>query len=161
MALPKRNRGIRPIAVGETLRRSISSCAMDHVSKSAAEWFNPSQLGIATSNGTESIVHAVRRVHEHHGNNSEYAILSGDLSNGFNLVNRKAFLKGVQEHFPALLARTVYCYGDDAPYLWSGEDVIRSVTGVQQDDPLVPLLFALALHPMAVELKERLQDSVE
>ena len=92
MALPKRNRGIRPIAVGETLRRSISSCAMDHVSKSAAEWFNPSQLGIATSNGTESIVHAVRRVHEHHGNNSEYAILSGDLSNGFNLV--KPFSRG-------------------------------------------------------------------
>ena len=76
---------------------------MDHVSKSAAEWFNPLQLGIATSNGTESIVHAVRRVHQHHGNNSEYAMLSV-LSNAYNLVNRKAFLKGVREHFPALLA---------------------------------------------------------
>ena len=86
-------------------------------------------------------------------------MLSVDLSNAFNLVNRKAFLKGVQEHFPALLAWTAYCYGDDAPYLWSGEDVIRSVTGVQQGDPLGPLLFAVALHPMAVELKERLQDT--
>ena len=145
MALPKRNGGIRPIAVGETLRRLIS-CAMDHVSKRAAGWFNPLQLGIATSNGTKSIVHAVRRVHQHHGNNSEYAMLSVDLSNAFNLVNRKAFLKGAQEHFPALLVWTVYCHGDDAPYLWSGEDVIRSVTGVQQGDPLGPLLFAL--HPV-------------
>ena len=107
MALPKRNGGIRPIAVGETLRRLISSCAMNHVSKSAAEWFNPLQLGIATSNGTESIVHAVRRAHQHHGNNSEYAMLLVELSNAFNLVNRKAFLKGVQEHSPALLAWTV------------------------------------------------------
>ena len=32
-ALQKRNGGIRPIAVGETLRRLISSCAMNHISK--------------------------------------------------------------------------------------------------------------------------------
>ena len=120
MALPKRNGGIRPIAMGETLRRLISSCAIDHDSKFAAECFNPLQLGIATGNGTESIVHAVRSVHQHHGNNSEYVMLSVDLSNAFNLVDRKAFLKGVQEHFSAHLAWTVYCYGDDAPYLWSG-----------------------------------------
>ena len=106
-ALAKRNGGIRPTAVGETLRGFISSSAMDQVSKSAAKCFNPLQLGIATSNGTESIVHAVRRLHQHHGNNSEYAILSVDLSNAFNPVNRKAFLQGVQEHFPALSAWTV------------------------------------------------------
>ena len=50
-------------------------------------------------------------------------------------------------------------YGSDAPYLWSGEDVLRSTTGVQQGDPLCPRLSAVALHPMAVELKQRLQDT--
>ena len=59
-------------------------------------------------------------------------MLSVDLSNAFNLVNRKALLKGVEEHFPVLLAWTVYCYGSDASYRWSGEDFIRCVTGVEQ-----------------------------
>lgn len=92
MALPKRNGSVRPIAVGETLRRVISSPAMDHVSKSAEKWFNPLRFGIDTRNGTVSVVHAVRRVHQHRGNNSEYAMLCVDLSNELNIVNRKAFL---------------------------------------------------------------------
>ena len=81
MAILKRTAVILPIAMGEKLRRLISGCAMDHVSKSAADWFNPLQLGIATSNGTESMVHAVRRVLQHQGNVSEHEMLSLDLSN--------------------------------------------------------------------------------
>ena len=69
-ALQKRNGGIRPIAVGETLRRIISSCAMNHISKTAANWVHPLQFGIATRNGTEAVVHAVRKVMQHHSSNS-------------------------------------------------------------------------------------------
>ena len=94
--------------VGETLRRSISSCAMNHISKTAANWFHPLRFGIATRNGTEAVVHAVNKVMLHHGSNSEYRLLSVDLTNAFNLVSRNAFLKGVKDHFPSLLARTSY-----------------------------------------------------
>ena len=99
----------------------------------------------------EAVVHAVRKVMQHHGSNSEYGFLSVDLTNAFNLVSRKAFLKGVKDHFPSLLAWKSYCYGGEAPFLWSGEDSIRSVRGVQQGDPLGPLLFA--------DLRKRLQES--
>ena len=158
-ALQKRNGGIRPIAVGETLRRLISSCAMNHISKTAANWFHPLQFGIATINGTEAVVHAVRKVTQHHGSNSEYGLLSVDLTNAFNLVSRNAFLNGVKHHFPSLLTWTSYCYGGEASFLRSGEDSIRSVRGVQQEDPLGPLLFAIALQPIAADLRKRLQES--
>lgn len=92
------------------------------------------------SNETEWIVRSIRRVQQHHGKSSEHATLSVEISNAFNFVNRKAFLKGVQEHFLVLLAWTIYCYGLDAPYLWSGEDVTRSVTGVRKGSSLGPIL---------------------
>ena len=96
---------------------------------------------------------------QHHGSNSEYGLLSVDLANAFNLVSWNAVLKGVKDHFPSLLAWTSYCYGGEAPFLWSGEDYIRSVSGVQQGDPLGPLLFAIALQPIAADLRKRLQES--
>ena len=77
---------------------------MIHISKTGANWFLPLQLGIATRNGPEAVVHAVRKVMQHHGSNSEYGLLSVDLTNAFNLVSRNAFLKGVKDHFPSLLA---------------------------------------------------------
>ena len=122
---------------------------MNHISKTAANWFHPQQFGIATRNGTEAVLHTVRKVMQHHGSNSEYGLLSVDLTNAFNLVSRNAFLKGVKDHCPSLLAWTSYCFGGEAPFLWSGEDSIRSVRGVQQGDPLGPLLFAIALQPIA------------
>ena len=158
-ALQKRNGGIRPITAGETLRRLITSRAMNHISKTAANWFHPLQFGIATRNGTEAVVHAVRKVMQHDGSNSEYGLLSVDLTNAFNLVSRNAFLKGLKDHLPSLLACTSYCCDGEAPFLWRGEDSIWSVRGVQQGDPLGPLLFAIALPPIAADLRKRLQES--
>ena len=105
------------------------------------------------------MVHAVRKVMQHHGSNPEYGLLSVDLTNAFNLVSRNAFLKGLKDHFPSLLAWTSYCCDGEAPFLWSGEDSIRSVRGVQQGDPLGPLLFAFALQPIAADCRKRLQES--
>ena len=158
-ALQKRNGGIRPIAEGETPRRFIIGCAMNHISKTAASWVHPLQFGIATRNGTEAVVHAVRKVMRHHGSNSEYGLLSVDITNAFNLVSRNAFLKDIKDHFPSLLAWTSCCYGGEAPLLWSGEDSIRSVRGVQQGDPLGPLLFAITPQPIAAGSRKRRQES--
>ncbi len=53
-----------------------------------------------------------------------------------------------------------YCYGDTAnPHLWlaSGKFPLRSVTGVQQGDPLGPFLFSLALHPIILRTKSLIE----
>ena len=53
-----------------------------------------------------------------------------DLSNAFNLVSRNTFLREGQDNFPSLLPWVSRCYNGDAPYLWTGEHVLRSVVGV-------------------------------
>ena len=51
-----------------------------------------------------------------------------------------------------------YWYNGDAPYLWTGEQFLRSVTGVQQGDPLGISLFAVALQPQALQLKKLVES---
>ena len=68
-----------------------------------------------------------------------------DLRNAFNLVSRQAVLNAVNLHFPELLSWSTWCYGQ-YPILWHTLGSITSESGVQQGDPLGPLLFCLVLH---------------
>ena len=71
-------------------------------------------------------------------------------------MSRNAFLRVVQDHFPSLLAWNTYCHGGEAPSIWNGDHVLRSVTGVQNWDSLGPFLFAIALRIAVRELQNSL-----
>ena len=60
MALPKENGGIRPIAVGEVLRRITGKCLCAAVREEARAFFPPAQLGVACPSGVDAAVHAAR-----------------------------------------------------------------------------------------------------
>ena len=61
IALNKKSGGIRPIAVGFTLRRLTSKCANAHVSSRLETFFRSIQLGVGTPGGCEAAVHSARR----------------------------------------------------------------------------------------------------
>ena len=94
-ALLKPDGTIRPISVGETLRRLVSSILLLRVAKKAKEFLQPFQFGVATKGGAEAILYAARRLKEHFGSCGVYALLKLDLKNAFNLVCRAAFIKQV------------------------------------------------------------------
>ena len=54
---PVRN-DIRPIAVGEVLRRLTSKCLCAIVKSKASEFFNPYQYGVVCPSGVEKIIHS-------------------------------------------------------------------------------------------------------
>lgn len=60
--LRKSDNGIRPIAVGETFRRLVSSMQMKRVELRERELLQPLQGGVATPGECEAIVHAARHV---------------------------------------------------------------------------------------------------
>ena len=80
-----------------------------------------------------------------------------DFTNAFNCVNRQAFLEQCRHHFPGLSRWAEWCYAQPSK-LFFGPETISSENGVQQGDPIGPLLFALALQPILLELKNGHSD---
>ncbi|XP_026391877.1 uncharacterized protein LOC113287356 isoform X2 [Papaver somniferum] len=70
-----------------------------------------------------------------------------DFSNAFNLVDRSNIIKEVRAHCPSISHWVEFCYAKPAK-LYYLKSVRSSAKGVQHGDPLDPLLFALALHPL-------------
>src|SRR5688572_9047112 len=135
-------RGLRPIAVGLTLRRLVAKMANKHAQAACAPLLQPSQLGVGTKGGCEALIHATRLFLSNL--TEEKAFVKLDFANAFNSVRRDAVLEAVARHRPDLVAFTNAAYGSPS-LLWAGDSLLLSAEGVQQGDPLGSLLFCLAL----------------
>ena len=136
---------IRPIAVGESLRRLVGKCLCAAVKTKAAEFFKPFQFGVACSFGAEKIAHGLRACIENHWLDVDFVVLKVDMKNAFNMVSRQALLSECSTHFPELLPCASWCYSQH-PILWHPLGRLHSEQGVQQGDPLGPLFFSLVLN---------------
>ncbi len=152
-ASKKKGGGLRPIAVGEVLRRLTSKCISRSVQAEAFRALTPLQVGVGVPAGCEAIVHAVNSLLEdpniHPG--GKWTLLL-DFRNAFNSVNREKMFEEVRARIPSLSAWLECCYGAQ-PLLHFDNHTILSCSGVQQGDPLGPLGFALALHPIVEKIK--------
>ena len=144
---------IRPIAVGEVLRRLVGKCLCAALRVKAASFFEPYQFGVACPRGAERIIHGLRACVEEHWLEEDFGVLKVDMKNAFNQVSRRALLSECAEHFPELLPWVGWCYGQH-PYLWHTLGCLTSESGVQQGDPLGPLLFSLVLNVLVKTISE-------
>jgi hypothetical protein len=114
-------------------------------------FLNPLQLGFGTKYGAEAGAHSARN-YLSYCYSSVKAFLKINFFNAFNTISRTAVLYRASELIPAFLPYLTQCYF--GPTILSfGDKIILSETGVQQGDPLGPVLFCLALHPVMKSLK--------
>ena len=142
---------IRPIAVGEALRRLTGKCLCAALRSKMASFFEPYQFGVAFPCGAEKIAHGLRTCIEQHWSENDFGVLKVDMTNAFNLVSRQAILSECAKHFPELLPWVSWCYGQH-PLLWHHLGCLTSESGVQQGDPLGPLLFSLVLNILVMKV---------
>eukprot|EP00731_Ephydatia_muelleri_P032786 Em0024g330a len=103
---------LRPIAVGESLRRLTGKCICTLVKDKASDLFQPLQLGVACSSGSEKIIHGLRKSIEDHWMEEDFVVFKIDIQNAFNLVSIQAVLDECDTSFPELLPWVTWCYGD-------------------------------------------------
>ena len=143
-ALVKKLGGIRPIAVGEVLRRPISRLCCWAVRSELPDIFLPyGQIGVRVPEGLDAAVHALSSYITTHGSDPSLCCLKIDMSNAFNECHRSSFLRRLHCDFPSLYGWSQWCYHCKG-FLRFGDAWIKSSAGVQQGDPLGPLFFSLA-----------------
>ena len=86
----KKDGGIRPIAVGNLLRRLVGKCCAARVQEKAAALFSPHQLGVGVRNGCEASVHTVR---EALAADPSLWVLQCDFINAFNQTKQTGSLR--------------------------------------------------------------------
>lgn len=112
------------------------------------------QFGVGMPVGGENILHVVNGLLELKGHSDKMSMLLIDLSNAFNIVYRSHLIKEVRLHCPGISRWVEFCYARPAR-LYYDQHILSSVLGVQQGDPLGPLLFALTLHPLVKSIASR------
>ena len=88
-ALRKKDGGVRPIAIGNTLRRLISKVAVRGCAETCNNLLRPNQLGFGVRLGADAAVHATRSFIESHCNNT--VLLKIDFANAFNSIYHEKF----------------------------------------------------------------------
>ena len=150
IALNKKGGGLRPIAVGCTLRRLVAKCAGACVKEAVGALLAPHQLGFGIPLGVEAAVHASHIFL--HNLRPRHLILKLDFRNAFNCLRRDKMIAAVEQLAPELLPLVTCAYSTPS-FLFFGEDIIPFSEGVQQGDPLDPLPFCLAIHNLVQQLQ--------
>ncbi len=108
-ALSKKDGDIRPVAVGETVRRLASKCLCAVVKDELSEYLKPLQVGVACPLGAEAVVRVLSQYTQRHAGSDDKLVLSIDFANAFNTVNREHFLRACTEHAPAAAKWSWWC----------------------------------------------------
>ena len=157
-ALEKKGGGLRPIAIGDIHRRLVGNALCKTVQDSAQNYFWPLQVSVACSQGTECAVHVVNQWQHRNKSTPNRVIFKLDFANAFNTVNRATALSELRQQFPQLARWAQWLYGHHS-HLVFGDRLLKSASGVQQGDPLCPLLFACAIHPLVQRLARGFRDA--
>jgi hypothetical protein len=109
--LLKPNGGIRPIAVGLTLRRLVSKIAVAAVLPAISEYLQPHQVGVGVRGGAEGLVHALNRLVAHQQDSPDLAVVSLDFQIAFSTVDHNRMLGEVALHCPSIWQYVATTYG--------------------------------------------------
>ena len=100
----KEKGNVRPIAVGEVLRRLIAKCIAQEASSEAVELFSFRQLGVAVKWGAESIVNETKQLFQKSLKNEKSRLLQLkiNLKPAFDSISRSRVLDATRTFISAL-----------------------------------------------------------
>ena len=143
--------GVRPIGVGEVVRRIISKSILSVIKPEIQAVVGSLQLCVGQKSGNEAAVHALSDIFDEEATDG---VLLVDASNAFNCLNRKAALVNINNLCPALGTVLINTYRSE-PNLFIDGECILSREGTTQGDPLAMAMYAMATLPMIQHLQQK------
>jgi len=121
-----KNPGLRPIGVGEVLRRIAGKVVMQIVKNDVTKAAGCLQTCAGQEAGSEASIHAMNEIFNE---NDTEAVLPVDAENAFNSINRKTLLHNIEFICPSI-ARFIYnCYIIPARLFIVGGKELKSLEG--------------------------------
>ena len=148
--LTKKEGRVRPIAVGCTLHRLVAKVAGSKVRDEMIDLLAPRQLEYGVRGGAEAARYMQQGFYVQ--DLEQKCVLKLNFRNAFNSLRRDKMLQTVKSFAPNLLPLVHSAYSSPLLLFWDDKS-IQSAEGVQQGDPLGPLLFCLTIHPLISKLK--------
>ena len=144
--------GVRPVGVGETLRRIIGKCIIQVLRQDIQVAGGMLQTCTGVEAGIEAAIHAMQNTF---GKYWCEAVLLVDADNAFNRLNRKVALHNIHRTCSPLFKYLNNSYNTRAKlYLLDGSFML-SEEGVTQGDNLAMAMYALSTKPLIDRLKEQ------
>ena len=88
-----------------------------------------------------------------HQHSEDKLVAKIDFRNAFNSIRRDIILSQVKEHTPSIYKMIWQSYSSQSYLYFGDKDLLYSMEGVQQGDPLGPLLFSLGIRQLMKSCK--------
>lgn len=145
-----KNPGLRPIGVGEVLRRIIGKAVMYASKNDVIESCSKIQMCSGHESGCEAAIHAMK---DAYSSEEAECVLLVDAANAFNSLNRSATLHNTKIICPILATYINNCYIKPARLFVIGGTELSSREGTTQGDPLGMAIYAIGLTPLLDRMK--------
>ena len=141
--------GVRPIGIGETIRRIIGKAILATIGQNIIDAAGPLQLCVGQQAGCEAAVHAMSSLYD---SQTTEAILLVDANNAFNSLNREVALRNIQHLCPSLSVVLINNYREDIDLFVDGATLL-STEGTTQGDPLAMAMYGIGILPLIKKLQ--------
>ena len=152
------NPGVRPIGIGEILRRIVGKVVVENIREDIIEAAGPLQTCAGLKSGIEASVHAMRKIFE---KDDTEAVLLVDAENAFNNFSRKAALHNIKELCPPFHRYLSNTYQIPANMIVNDQvktETITSEEGSTQGDVAAMGMYAIGTRPL-IDILQRETDS--
>ena len=136
--------GVRPIGVGEVLRRRVGRFIARCVSADLKHLGSNIQFCLGQKCGIEHATHTLR---EEFDADESCSILLIDASNAFNLLNQKLALENIETICPSFVTALRNSSSEPSDLFVNGTK-LKSGEGVTQGDPLSMAMYGIAILPL-------------
>ena len=159
-ALSKKDGGIGGIATGSSFRRLVGKTLARQFGAVVEQVCAPFQFALSTRAGTDCVCHAIRVMTDL---DARATVLSVDGVGAYDHVLRSSMLGKLMEvpQLRPLIPFVRSTYAHPRSYEWEDQHGTRHQVwqheGGEQGDPLIPLLFCLAVHNALADIQEQLR----